>query len=128
MRAGDYARAVGWALAVLVANMLVATLAIVAVNAARAVPLAPEAVASWTAPPAGCLLFAAAMWLAARRRPQRPALMFALAAFAAYAGIDLATGYAAAGAATFQPLLFVSLALAGLGAVAGALLGRPMAP
>lgn len=119
MAGSDYAKAAGWALLVLVLNMLLATVAILAVNATRAEPLAPEAVAAWTAPIGGFLIFFLVLRWVTARRLSRPPLQFALAIFGFYAVVDVAIGYAASGAATFQPLFLVSLGLA----LAGALLG-----
>ncbi len=123
----DYAKAAGWALLILALNMLLATVAILISNVTRDEPLAPEAIAVWTAPIGGFLLsFLVLQWVTTRR-PDRPWLPFALAVAAAYVLIDAGIGLATGGVAVFTPLFALSLSLLLAGCVLGAWTSRPSA-
>ena len=127
MTAIDFAKAAGWALAILALNMLLAAVTILTANLLRDNPLPPETIAGWTAPVGGFLLsFLTLQWVTARR-PDRPWLPFALLVAAVYVLIDVGIGMVGSGTAMFSPVFALSLALLVAGCVLGAWTSRPRA-
>jgi len=132
MTLGDFAKALGLALVVLALNMALAVVVVFAWSVtvepgrdqAFYTALAPR-LAAWSAPIGGALLmFGVGRWVAARRSGRNPHLFVAVV-FGLYAVIDIGLGLGMAPMAElFTPLLFGSLALAGLSGQAGAFLAR----
>ena len=127
MKPVDYAKAVGLGFAVLAVNMLSLGVIVFAWSQAFARGR-PQAfynelamdTGRWSAPIVGAVLMFLVGYLFGRRRPERNAVAFALAVFAAYVLIDTASGFAMSTPAEFLNLQFLaSLAVTGLGALAG---------
>jgi hypothetical protein len=136
MKPIDYLKALGVAVAVLALNLLLTTLAIT-VYALAVAPGQPQAqytamapeIGAWTGPVCGMALMFLAGWWFARRRPERPALMFIGVVWGAYLAIDAALGVAAGGAAAILTMNFaMSLGGALLAGLAGAASGPRPAP
>jgi len=86
---------------------------------------AAPGIAGWSAPLGGALLFLAATYLLARRRPQRNAFKFAGMAWLGYVIVDIGSGAASGGGLAMLSLqMAVSMGLALAGALAGAALAR----
>jgi hypothetical protein len=122
----DVLKAAGLAVAILVVNVAISFGAV----AIYAMYIDPghnaayyQAAAQWVAPLSsiafGWLLFFLAT-LAASRKPDRDALLFALVAFAFYAAIDLSIIGAMGGLSTLAPTIAVSLSSKLVGAIGGA--------
>jgi hypothetical protein len=125
---GEAAKAVGTALALLVLNLLLTTLAVFAYaqwiapgQPAESYDAAALDIAAWTAPVGGALLFfGACFWLAGRRRG-RSRFGFVLRLWIAYAILDVLVGAALAGVPSLLSWeLLGSLAVALLAGLAGA--------
>jgi hypothetical protein len=126
MTALDFFKAAGVAVGILIVNVAI-SFAVVAVYAAFVDPGHPAAyyekatadwLAAWSSIAFGWLLF----FIAARAlsaHPTRDALAFALAAFGAYAAIDLGLIAAIGGLAEFGPIVALSLASKLAGAIGG---------
>lgn len=132
MKGLDAVKAVGLAVLIMALNLGLA-FAAVFVYAALVAPGRPQAfytaaapaIAGWSAPFGGALMFLAATWLLARRRPERGALRFAGLAWLSYVIIDVVSG---AASGSVQAILSVQMAgsmgLALLGALGGAALAK----
>ena len=132
MKGLDAVKAVGLAVLIMALNLALA-FAAVFVYAALVAPgraqafyaSAAPAIAGWTAPFGGALMFLAGTWLLARRRPDRDAFRFAGMAWLAYVIVDVGSG---AASASVQSVLSVqmtaSMGLALLGALGGAALAN----
>jgi hypothetical protein len=80
---------------------------------------APQ-IAEGAAPPLGALLLFAAAYVLGRRRPQRKAIVFAVAVGAAYVVLDAVSGAASAGSGAVANRMFLaSMVLALAGALGG---------
>lgn len=132
MKPIDYAKALALALGVLALNMLI-TVAAVFVYAQFIEPghdrafydAAAMRISLWTAPAGGMLLMVIAGYVFGRRRPERNAIMFALALGGAYVLFDTASGLASGPASEFlKPHFVMSMLGAVLAAVTGAVLAR----
>jgi hypothetical protein len=125
MTAIDFVKAFAVGFGILVVNVAISF----AVVAAYALWVEPghdaayyEAAAQWIAPWSsvafGWLLFFIACYVLSRR-PERSALAFAIAVFAAYAALDLGILFAAGALSPFPPIVGLSLASKLVGAIGG---------
>jgi len=128
MKPIDFVKALGLAVLVLAANLLLTVAAVFVYSQLFARGQSPEfynalalKIAGWSGPIGGLLLMFGIAWLFGRRRPERNAYAFAATAFVLYALVDTASGLAMAPAAQlFTPVFFASLSLAGVGGLVGA--------
>ncbi len=129
----DFAKAFGVALLLMVLNVA-ASFGVVAMYSAFIEPgrdssfyeSAARDIAPWSSVFVGGLLFFAAGWLFARRRPQRNAIVFAMAFALIYVALDamIILGVDARGAVTMAGLIALSVLSKLAAALAGAMLGR----
>lgn len=117
-----------WAFAILIANFAIVFVAVfiyatfIRTGETEAFyGAAAPAIASWTAPIGGGVLFFLATSFRAKRNMARNAINIALITWAIYVAIDIAVGFLMAPAAAFINLqLMFSLGMALLGALVGA--------
>ena len=132
MRLGEAAKAVGIAVGILILN-LAATTAAVFLYALAIAPGHPSAfyeaaaprIGAWSGPIGGAVLFFLAGAWFGRRRPKRNAISFMAKAWLAYVVLDIVSGAALGPAASMLSWeMALSMALALLGALGGAVLAR----
>jgi len=136
MTLGEAAKAVGIAVGILILN-IAATTAAVFVYALAIAPGHPAAfyhaaaprIGAWSGPIGGAVLFfLAAAWFGGRR-PDRNAVAFMLKAWLAYVALDVASGAAMGDAGAMLSWgMALSMGLALLGAMAGAVIVRRRGP
>jgi hypothetical protein len=132
MTGWDFLKAVGIALAVLIANVAV-SFGVVWVYATFIEPGHDEAfyqaaaqwIAPWSSVFAGAVLFFLALWWLAWRRQGRNGYVFAAAVVAIYAAIDVSVIAAVGALGAMGLIVAVSMASKLAGALLGAWLGRP---
>lgn len=126
----DFVKAFGVALLLMVLNVAIA-FGVMAIygnfidpgHTAEFYQMAALRIAPWSSVVAGSLLFFGAAWLLGVRRPQRSALLFALAFAAIYVLIDLIIIVSIDAGAVLSVLVALSVA----GKFAGAILGAQLA-
>ncbi|MGC3971913.1 MAG: hypothetical protein QM775_32590 [Pirellulales bacterium] len=136
MKPIDFGKAALTGLVVLILNLL-ATTAVIFAWAMLVEPgrdqayyneLAPR-IGATSGPMGGVVLMFAAAWLLGRRRPERHAVTFAAAMWAAYAVLDFLAGLPMAPLSDLLTVRFAfSLLMALVGALVGAVLARRAGP